>query len=127
AAGARGGAAPRRARTPPGRPRAAGWAVPAGAPAPAPPRARHVVLAGLCLAVAIAYVHRNCVGVAEAEVRAGLRLSLDQSGLLMSSFFLTYALLQVPAGWLGSLWGPRRTLALVALVGAAAPGLGAGP
>jgi MFS family permease len=91
----------------------------------APTRVRYVVVAALCLAVAIAYVHRNCVGVAEEEVRADLGLSKEQSGLLMSAFFVTYSLFQLPTGWLGGVWGARRTLTLFALVGAAAMGLGA--
>src|SRR5262249_13919268 len=44
-------------------------------------------------------------------------LTTEQSALVMTtSFFITYALFQVPAGWLGHVWGSRRALALFAAV-----------
>jgi MFS family permease len=84
-------------------------------------RVRFLVLAWLCLAALIAYVCRNSLAVAEKTIRQDLgltNLSLfgtvftpeDQMGWVMSAFFLTYAFLQVPTGWLGQQWGTRRAL-----------------
>src|SRR5207302_1825142 len=74
----------------------------------------------LCLAGVIAYVHRNSIGVAEQDIRADLGLTEKQMGLAMSAFFATYAIAQLPTGWLAHLWGTRRGLPLCSLIGSAA-------
>jgi MFS family permease len=94
------------------------------------------VLAWLCLAALIAYIPRMCIGVAESTIREdlglqeenvlGFRLKAeDQMGLVMSAFFLSYAIFQLPGGWLADVWGTRRTLTLFALLWSAATCLGA--
>ncbi len=89
-------------------------------------RATHVrygVLLALCAAAVIAYVQRNALAVPEEEVRHGLCLSMEQMGVAMGAFFITYALFQVPAGWLGHVLGTRRTLPLFAFAWSLAMGL----
>src|SRR5204863_5669439 len=39
---------------------------------------RYLVLASLCLAAMLAYIPRNCIGVAEADIRSDLGLSKEQ-------------------------------------------------
>ena len=75
---------------------------------------RHLVLAALCIITTINYLQRNSVGGAETTIRADLDLSRNDSGDVMGAFFLTYALCQVPSGWLAQRWGGRRTLTLYA-------------
>ena len=75
---------------------------------------RYQVLAALCLAAAIAYTGRSCLGVAADVVGAELELSLTQMATAMSAFFWGYALAQIPAGLLGQRIGPRRALTLYA-------------
>lgn len=77
---------------------------------------RYIVLAGLCVAAMIAYVGRNCLGLAENPISRELNISLKPMGWVMGTFFWTYALAQIPAGWLGHVWGPRKALALYALL-----------
>jgi MFS family permease len=84
---------------------------------------RFVVLAALCLAAALAYVPRSCIGVAEGDIRAGLGLSKDKMGWVISAFFITYAVFQIPTGWLGHVWGTRRALTLCAAGWSVASGL----
>jgi ACS family glucarate transporter-like MFS transporter len=86
---------------------------------------RHLVLIALLAITAINYIQRNSIGPAETTVRKELRLSIGQSGDIVSSFFLTYALLQIPSGWLAQRWGPRRALTLFAAGWSLALGLGA--
>jgi ACS family glucarate transporter-like MFS transporter len=86
---------------------------------------RHVVLAALLLVTAINYVQRNCIGPAETTIRADLHLADTQTGDAMSVFFLTYALLQVPSGWLAQRWGARAALALFTAGWSVAVGLSA--
>ncbi|MDR3621721.1 MAG: MFS transporter [Paludisphaera borealis] len=80
-----------------------------------PPRAgasgvRYTVLIWLCIATTIAYIDRGCLSVAEKLIRADLGLTESQMGLVMSAFFLAYALFQMPAAWLDHVWGSRRAL-----------------
>lgn len=88
--------------------------------APPPSRVRYGVLAFLCAAAAITYVQRQCLGVIEKEVRDGFEISMTQSAWLNGGFFLTYALLQVPCGRLGQIWGMRVALPLYAFISSAA-------
>jgi ACS family glucarate transporter-like MFS transporter len=81
---------------------------------------RYLVLAGLCTINLIAYVHRNSLVAAEKTMREDIGLSKDEMGWVLSAFFLTYAAAQIPSGWLGHVWGTRRTLPLCAVLGAAA-------
>src|SRR5207253_5643050 len=92
----------------------------AGSP---PTRVRYRVLTSLCLAAALAYIPRNCLGVAEGDIRASLGLSKNEMSVVMSSFFITYALLQIPSGWLAHVWGTRRALPLFAAAWSVASGL----
>src|SRR5213593_4349611 len=82
-------------------------------PAPAslrPTRTRFVVLAWLCAAAALAYISRNAIAVAESTVRGDLGLTKEQSGWLMSAFFISYAAFQIPGAWVGQRLGARRAL-----------------
>lgn len=49
-------------------------------------------------------------------LRADLGISNAQAGGLMSFFFVTYAIFQLPAGYLGDRFGPRKILTFGALV-----------
>ncbi|MGA3026144.1 MAG: MFS transporter [Bryobacteraceae bacterium] len=63
-------------------------------------RGHWMVLALLVVSVAINYVDRGNLSVAGRDLAAELRLPPDRLGLLFSAFFWTYALFQIPAGWL---------------------------
>jgi ACS family glucarate transporter-like MFS transporter len=89
----------------------------------APTTVRYAVLAGLSAAALLAYVQRNSIGVVEKEIRADLRLSEKAMGLVMSGFFISYALLQIPTGWLAHKGGTRRTMPAFMLLGSAAMGV----
>jgi MFS family permease len=81
-----------------------------------PTNTRFLVLAWLCAAAALAYVSRNAIAVAESTVRGDLGLTKQQSGWLMSAFFFSYALCQIPTGQFGQRSGSRRALPLFATV-----------
>jgi ACS family glucarate transporter-like MFS transporter len=88
-----------------------------------PTAVRYAVLLALCLAALLAYVQRNSIGVAEADMRRDLGLDKPAMGLVMSSFFLGYALLQIPTGYMAQAWGTRRAMPAFTLLGSAALGL----
>ncbi len=82
---------------------------------------RYVVLAALCTVALSAYVQRNSISVAESAMRDEMGLSKHEMSWVISAFFLTYALLQLPTGWMAKMLGTRRALpAFVGLFSAAA-------
>lgn len=58
------------------------------------------VLFLLGLSVFINYIDRSNLSIAAPLLKDELRLSASQLGTLLSAFFWTYALMQIPAGWL---------------------------
>src|ERR1700676_3040946 len=64
------------------------------------PAASWRVLALLAFSVFINYVDRGNLSIAAPLLKMELHLSASQLGLLLSSFFWTYAFLQLISGWL---------------------------
>jgi ACS family D-galactonate transporter-like MFS transporter len=85
-----------------------------------PTKLRYVALAWLTVASALAYLCRNTTGVAESAVREELNLTLEQSGWFMGAFFWSYAIFQVPGGWMSERLGTRVALSLFAIMWSAA-------
>ncbi|MFF7708414.1 MFS transporter [Pseudomonas sp. NPDC007930] len=67
----------------------------------------------LCfLAVAINYIDRANLAVAAPYIQKELNLNAGEMGLLLSGFFWTYALMQMPFGWFVDRVGARVALPL---------------
>jgi MFS family permease len=81
-----------------------------------PTAVRYWVLTAFCAAAAIAYIQRYSINLLAPSIQTEMSLTKDQMGTIMSGFFAGYALLQIPAGWLGDRWGSRRALTLYAVV-----------
>ena len=79
---------------------------------PRPTWVRYRVLGWLCLMATLAYVCRSGLSVAESTIREQLALTTQQSGWLLSAFFWSYALFQVPGGLVGHVWGTRIAVTL---------------
>src|SRR5260221_2382107 len=77
-----------------------------------PSRMRHVVIFVAVLMSIILYLDRYCVSFSERYIKEDLALSEIQMGWFISAFFWTYALAQVPAGWLSDRLGSRGVLAM---------------
>ena len=58
------------------------------------------VLFLLSLSVFINYIDRSNLSIAAPLLKDELHLSASQLGVLLSAFFWTYGLMQIPAGWL---------------------------
>ncbi|WP_329124281.1 MFS transporter [Streptomyces sp. NBC_01353] len=58
--------------------------------------------------VALNYIDRGSVSVALPLITEDLGLSKETTGFVLSAFFWTYALMQIPSGWLADRFGPRR-------------------
>jgi MFS transporter, ACS family, glucarate transporter len=81
-----------------------------------PTRIRHVIVAVTVLMAVLLYLDRFCVSFAERYIKEDLGLTDFDMTLFGSLFFFSYALAQVPAGWLGDRFGPRVVLSLYILV-----------
>lgn len=90
-----------------------------------PSHVRFWVLALLCLATTTAYIDRGCISVMEKLIRSELKIEKEEMGTVMAGFFVVYSLFQVPAGWLGHVWGTRRALAFYSILWSAATGFSA--
>ncbi len=62
------------------------------------------------------YLDRFCISFAEIYIKEDLGLTNWQVGWMLSAFFWTYALGQVPAGWLTDRFGARLMLTLYILL-----------
>jgi MFS family permease len=80
-----------------------------------PTHVRYGVLAFACSLSMITYLDRVCFGTVAPHIQREFGLSDTQKGMLFSAFALAYALFEVPSGWLGDVFGPRRTLIRIVL------------
>src|SRR3989442_1126642 len=81
----------------------------------APTRVRYGVLGFACSLSMITYLDRVCFGTVAPYIQSEFGLSNTQKGMLFSAFALAYAAFEVPTGWLGDVFGPRRTLIRIVL------------
>ena len=79
-------------------------------PRPARSRVRVRVLALTLSLIAIAYLDRVCIATAAPVIRFQLGLDAEQMGFVFSAFTFSYALFEVPSGWLADRFGPRTAL-----------------
>lgn len=84
-------------------------------PGTLPSRIRFGVVGVAFLASVLLYLDRFCMNFAQRYVKEDLGLTDDQLGYCMSGFFLTYALAQVPSGWLTDRFGSRLMLTIYIL------------
>lgn len=80
---------------------------------------RFVILTWCCLAAMVAYLQRTAIGVASGAIREDLGFSVVEFGFVMSGYYWTYALSQLPAGWVGQQIGARGML-IVCVAGSSA-------
>jgi ACS family glucarate transporter-like MFS transporter len=62
------------------------------------------------LVAVLLYLDRICMSTASAAVQADLGITRKQLDLLLGAFFWSYAIGQLPAGWLGDRYGARWML-----------------
>jgi ACS family glucarate transporter-like MFS transporter len=88
---------------------------PSPLPLQRPSHVRYLVVALAALAGVLLYLDRFCLSFCTTFIGEDLGLSTYQLGWLLSAFFWTYALAQVPSGWLSDRYGARLMLAVYIL------------
>jgi MFS family permease len=80
-----------------------------------PTRVRYwVIFFAVTLAI-VTYIDRVCISQAMPLMRTELHLTQVQTGLVFSAFTLSYALFEIPGGFLGDWMGPRKVLMRIVL------------
>jgi MFS family permease len=75
-----------------------------------PSNVRRLVMVGLFLLSIITYLDRVCISVAAPAMQKELGMTPSQLGLVFGIFTLSYGLFEIPGGWMGDRFGPRRVL-----------------
>jgi ACS family glucarate transporter-like MFS transporter len=84
--------------------------IPSSIPSTQPTGIRWRILFLLLLISIVTYIDRVNISVTARHMMPALGLTDIQMGWIFSAFVLGYALFQVPGGWMGDRWGPRRVL-----------------
>lgn len=88
------------------------------APKSEPSRAtkvRWLVLVLMCLMYLITYIDRACISVVAPAISKEFGFSKVQMGMIFAAFAWAYSLSQIPGGWLGDYFGPRKVLSILVL------------
>lgn len=76
---------------------------------------RHMILALLFLGWCLSYLDRMAMNVGIVEIAKDFNLSPSVMGIVLSSFFAGYALMQLPGGWLADKFGSRKVIVIAIL------------
>jgi MFS family permease len=77
---------------------------------------RYIVLGFVCTLSMITYIDRVVLASAESHLREALNLpSVANLKVAFTAFALAYAIFEIPTGWLGDVFGPRKTLIRIVL------------
>ena len=95
-------------------------AVPLDYPTPSPSgqrptHVRFIVMAFLCALAFLSYFDRVCIARVQGDIQRDLHLGDQQIGVVLSIFWLGYAVFEIPGGWMGDRFGSRLTLTRIVL------------
>ena len=76
-------------------------------------RVRHAVLWLTVAAYMITYIDRVVISAAVPSIQQEFGFSLVTIGWILGAYQVAYAVFQIPGGWLGDRFGPRRALAAI--------------
>jgi ACS family D-galactonate transporter-like MFS transporter len=86
----------------------------------APTRSRFLIMALLFVSVTINYLDRSNLSITAPAMRSDLGLDTVQMGWVLAAFGWTYALCQIPGGWLVDRLAPRTLYATLIVLWSAA-------
>ncbi len=58
----------------------------------------------------ISYIDRTVISLAIVQIGEDLTLDASKLGIVLSAFFMGYAIMQIPGGWLADRFGSRRVI-----------------
>lgn len=69
-----------------------------------------IILLVLYFGWIISYIDRTVISLAIVQIGADLTLDASKLGIVLSAFFMGYALMQIPGGWLADRFGSRKVI-----------------
>ena len=78
-----------------------------------PTNVRYLLVVATCLVAFFMYIDRACVSQMKKDIQTDLSVSDAEMDWVFSAFFWSYALAQVPSGFLGKRFGLRHSLAVM--------------
>jgi len=84
-------------------------------PIQTPTRVRYGVLVFACALSMITYLDRVCMGTVGPFIQSEFHFGDLELGIIFGAFTFAYAIFEVPTGWLGDMFGPRKTLIRIVL------------
>jgi len=83
---------------------------------PSAGRSKYVILILLFVGWCLGNMDRMAMSFAVVPIGKEFGLSASLIGLVLSSFFIGYAIMQIPGGWLADRFGSRRVLLIIVFV-----------
>lgn len=83
---------------------------------PAKSSGKYSVLAFLFLGWCISYIDRAAINIGIAAIGSEFNLSTTVLGVVLSSFFIGYAIMQLPGGWLADKFGSKKIIISAILI-----------
>jgi len=80
-----------------------------------PTHARYLVIVFAVTLAILSYIDRVCISQAGPDIARELQFDDIHMGKIFGAFALSYALFEIPGGWLGDYMGPRRVLMRIVL------------
>ncbi|MBV9548428.1 MAG: MFS transporter [Alphaproteobacteria bacterium] len=81
-----------------------------------PTRVRYLMLAMMFVTVVINYLDRNNISTTVSAIKAEFGIDNARMGLILGAFGWTYALFQIPGGWLVDRMTPRLLLPIILIL-----------
>ena len=88
-----------------------------------PTQVRYGVLAFACALSMITYLDRVCFGTVASNIKSEFGLTESGMGWLFTAFAFSYAMFEVPTGWLGDKYGAEERLSASSCGGRFSPPL----
>lgn len=79
-------------------------------------KSRNVILALLFLGWSLGNLDRYIMNYAVVSITGDLQLDASSTGIILSAFFLGYAIMQIPDGWLADKFGAKRVLLMAVIM-----------
>jgi MFS family permease len=77
---------------------------------------KYNAFAFLYLGWCIAYIDRVAINLALVSISKDLHLAPSAMGVVLSSFFIAYAIMQLPGGWLADRYGSKKVIIVTLLL-----------
>ncbi|MEH7097106.1 MFS transporter [Neobacillus vireti] len=69
-----------------------------------------IILSVLFFGWIVSYIDRTVISLSLVQISGDLSLDASKLGVILSAFFMGYALMQIPGGWLADRFGSRRVI-----------------